>query len=143
MILLDFDLSDLKAQTLKAKHSREAHKLEGVSRRLTYYLYAQIIDGIENNRFGAVRVGKKSDVSARISFFNVRLEAGRVVVETLCRYNAKHIFCVKYKGMAEEEMIYQAIVRAVEMVSLEIREVNKYGKYRQLEIFKTQEKAHL
>ena len=140
MILLD--LSELKTQTLKAKHSREAHKLEGVSRRLTYYLYAQIIDGIENNRFGGVRVGKKSDVSVRISFFNVRFEAGLVVVETICRYNAKHIFCVKHKGMAEE-MIYQAIVRAVEMVSLEIREVNKYGNYRQLEIFKTQEKAHL
>lgn len=137
------DLSWLKERTLKAKHSREAHKLIGVVRKLTYYLYAQTLDGIEHERFGSIRALEKSVVSVRIRFFNVRFEAGRVVVETICRYNAKHIYCFSYKDKAEEEMLYLAVVRAVETMSLEMRQVNRYGSHRFIEIFKTQEKAGL
>lgn len=105
----------LKEQVLKAKHLHETHMLSGTTRTIVYYIYAEILECIEKEKFW---VPKRHNTARDIQIFQVKTDGKLVYVNTLYRHNAEHIKCFHCISDDEAKSMLNAIESAAELIGL-------------------------
>ena len=104
----------LKTRTLHAKKSPETLRLTGNRAAIVNYIYTEILEGIEHQRFHMPR----RITTAQATLFIVKVESTHIFINTHYRYNAQHIKCFKCAGKNDAKEILEVIRSAVSKVGL-------------------------
>ena len=104
----------LKSKTLQAKKLPETLRFTGVSATVVNYIYTEILESIEHQRFYMPR----RITIAQATLFTIKVESTQVFIFTHCKYNAQHVKCFKFANKGEAEKVKEAIRSAVNQVGL-------------------------
>ena len=114
----------LRTLTYRAKHLHVTRQLTGVSRNIVYHIYGEIRDGIENNKFHALR----SSPTAQVTLFSVVLSGECIYVNTHYRSGAYRIWSEKCANKDEAEKMCGMIESAAKLVGLKFEPVRSLKK---------------
>lgn len=109
------DYGTLKTMTLQAKKHPEMLRLTGMSSTIVKYIYEEILEGIEHERF---HMPRRRSADAQTTIFTVRWSRAQIFINTHFKSNSQHVKCFKCANEKDAKLVIEAIRSAVSQVGL-------------------------